>query len=153
MGRGQDLEKVITRKLFTMKMRIALAGSFIALSWLCIVHADTLLTAPFIVVTPETLDFGVVRARHFTTNCFLVENVGAGTLVGTATVPPPFKIISGASYSLKQNEAQIVTLTYTPNGALTNTQEVTFTGGVKEIKTTVTGRMSTKPEPYYPKRK
>jgi hypothetical protein len=153
MGMGQDLEQVITRKLFTMKMRIAFAGLFIALSWLCIVHADTLFTAPFIVVTPETLDFGVVRARHSTTNSLLVENVGAGTLVGTATVPPPFKILSGANYNLKRNEAQIVTIVYTPNGALTNTQVVTFTGGSKEVRATVTGRMSTKPEPYYPKRK
>jgi hypothetical protein len=153
MGKGQDLESFITRKLFTMKKRIAVAGSFIALSWLCVVAADTLFTAPFIVVTPETLDFGVVRPRHSTTNCLLVENVGGGTLVGTATVPPPFKIISGAKYSLKQDEAQIVTIVYTPDGALTNTQVATFTGGVKEVKATFMGRMSTKPEPYYPKRK
>ena len=55
--------------------------------------------------------------------------MGSGKLVGTATVPAPFKILSGGDYKLKENEAQIVTVTYTPSGAAFDTETVTFTGG------------------------
>jgi hypothetical protein len=137
-----------------MKKRVALAVTFTVVSWLCIAHAaDTLFTSPFIVVSPQSLDFGTLYLKQHKTNCFLVENVGSGTLVGTATVPPPFKILSGSPYKLKRNAAQVVTVVYTPNGAPTNTQVVTFTGGASEVKATVTGKLSTKPRPYYPKRK
>jgi hypothetical protein len=152
MGMGQDLKKAATRKLRIMKTRIALAGLFL-LNWLCIARADTLFTNPFIVVSPTTLDFGAVREREFATNYFLVENVGSGTLVGKAAVPPPFKILSGGTYKLKRNAAQVVAIVYTPKGPPTNTQVVTFTGGASEVKATVTGRLSTKPRPYHLKRK
>jgi hypothetical protein len=149
----QDLEQVVSRKLNAMKMRVAVAGLFIALGWLCIAHAGTLFTSPFIVVSPTTVDFGLLRIKQSATNSILVENVGSGTLVGTAKVPPPFKILSGANYKLRRNEAQVVTIVYTPDGARTNTQIVTFTGGASEVSATVTGRLSTKRWPYYLRRK
>jgi len=153
MGMGQDLEQTIKRKLQTMKKRAAFAGLFVALGCLCAAGADTLFTSPFIVVSPTAIDFGVLRKKESATNSILVENVGSGTLVGKATVPPPFKILSGANYKLRRNEAQVVTIAYTPNGALTNTQEVTFTGGAAEVRATVKGRLSTKRWPYFLKRK
>jgi hypothetical protein len=146
------LEEAANRKLSIMKTRIALVGLFL-LSWLGIAPADTFFTRPYIVVSPTTLDFGALRLKESATNCVLVENVGSGTLVGKATVPPPFKILSGGSYSLKRNAAQVVTIVYTPNGAPTNTQVVTFTGGTSEVRATVTGRLSTKRWPYNQKRK
>jgi hypothetical protein len=152
MGMRQNLEKAATTKLRIMKTRITLAGLFL-LNWLCVARADTLFTAPFIVVSPATLDFGALRLKESATNVFLVENVGSGTLVGKASVPPPFKILSGDTYKLKRNEAQVVTVIYTPNGAPTNTQVVKFTGGASEVRATVTGRLSTKRWPYYLKRK
>jgi len=136
-----------------MKKRVLLAGLFVALGWPGVVHADTLFTSPFIVVSPTTLDFGTLRRKESATNSILVENVGSGTLVGTATVPRPFRILSGANYKLKRNEAQVVTIAYTPDGARTNTQVVTFTGGASEVSATVKGRLSTKRWPYYLKRK
>jgi len=153
MGMGQDLEQTMKRKLRTMKKRVILAGLFIALGWPCIAHADTLFTSPFLVVSPTALDFGVLRKKQSATNSILVENVGSGTLVGTATVRPPFKILSGANYKLRRNEAQVVTIVYTPDGARTNAQVVTFTGGASEVSATVTGRLSTKRWPYYLRRK
>jgi hypothetical protein len=55
-----------------------------------------------------------------------------------ASVPAPFKIVAGGNYALKANEAQMVTVTYTPRGAAPDTQTVKFTGG-GGAKTTVTG--------------
>ena len=136
-----------------MNTRIALVGASLFLGWPCMAHAETLFTWPFAAVSPWSLDFGELRLGESATNCFLLENVGSDTLVGTATVPPPFKIQSGASYRLTHNEAQVVTVVYTPNGAPTNTQVVTFTGGPGKVEVTVTGRLSTKRWPYYLKRK
>ena len=136
-----------------MRKQIALAGAFIIVSGSCLAGTETLFTSPFLVVSPKTLEFGALRPGEFATNCFLVENVGSGTLAGQATVAPPFRIQSGASYKLTRNGAEVVTIVYTPDGAPTNTQVVTFTGGTSEVKATVTGSLSTKRWPYYLKRK
>jgi hypothetical protein len=136
-----------------MKKRFALVGAFTVLSSWCIVHADTYFTRPFIVVSPMKADFGTLRKGESATNSFLVENVGGGTMVGTATVPAPFKVLSGGSYKLTRNEAQVVTVVYTPDNAGTNTQVITFTGGTSPVKATVTGKLSKKRWPYYLNRK
>jgi hypothetical protein len=142
-----------TRKPKTMKKRFAFAGSVLALSWLCLARAGTLFTSPFIFVSPTTLDFGAVARQESATNSFLVENVGSGILVGQATVPPPFKILSGGSYRLERNAAQVVTIVYTPDGAPTNTQTVIFSGKDNQTTATVIGRLSTVSRPRHPKRR
>jgi hypothetical protein len=95
--------------------------------------AGTLFTNPVIVISPKTIDFGVVPLKTTVTNTVLVENWGGGKLVGKATVPRPFKIISGGSYRLGQADAQVVTVTYTPSGAPMDTNVVKFTGGAGTI--------------------
>ncbi len=87
------------------------------------------LTNPIIVVSPKMLDFGPVPAGKSATNTFLVENMGHGKLVGRASVPSPFKVVSGETYALSETDVQVVTVTFTPGRALTNTATVTFTGG------------------------
>jgi hypothetical protein len=136
-----------------MKKRVLLAGACVVLSGLSMIHAETLFTRPFLVVSPMKIDFGVLRLKHSATNSFLVENVGTGTLEGTAKVPPPFRILTGGKYKLIRNGAQVVTVVYTPDGSRTNTQLVTFTGGTSDVTATVTGRLSTKRWPYYLKQK
>ena len=136
-----------------MKKTIAFAGAFVLLGYACIADSDTLFSRPFIVVSPTRLEFGALRRGESATNSFLVENVGSGMLVGKAAVPPPFRIRSGADYKVPRNGAQVVTIVYTPNGAPTNTEVVTFTGGTADITATVTGSLSTKRWPYYLQRK
>jgi len=63
------------------------------------------------------------------TNTFLIENAGGGKLIGKATVNPPFKVIDGGSYTLRENEAQVVTVVYVPKEPGTVTNLVKFTGG------------------------
>jgi len=103
------------------------------------VQAGSLITNPIVMVTPMVLDFGPVKRHTTATNTLLVENAGGGKLVGKAAVAPPFKIISGGNYNLKEDAAQLVTITYTPSNAPADTQAVTFTGG-GGAKVTVTGK-------------
>ena len=100
--------------------------------------AGTLFTNAVIYVTPMVVDFGKVPTNKTATATFVVENVGSTRLVGKATVPAPFKIVAGGDYSLKENEAQIVTIAYTPTGTAPDTQTVSFSGG-GQAKATVKG--------------
>ena len=134
-----------------MNMLRALAASLFVLCAPGIAEAGTLFTSPVIVVTPTTLDFGRVATNTTATGTFLVENIGKGTLVGKVTVAAPFKILSGSDYSLRENELQIITVTYTPTGAASDTQTVQFTGG-GGAKATATGRLAVVP-PKKAKRK
>ena len=124
-----------------MNRLLVIAGWALILSVPGIAGADTLFTTPVIYVRPQTLDFGRVAAKATATNTFLVENMGKGRLVGTATVPAPFKILSGGKYRLEENEAQVVTVIYKPSGAATDTQTVKFTGG-GGAKARVTGKLA-----------
>ena len=87
------------------------------------------LTNGIILVSPTRLNFGTVPLGKSITNTFLVENFGHGKLVGTASVPGPFKIISGEKYSLKEKEVQIVTVVYTPTRPRIDKAVVKFSGG------------------------
>jgi hypothetical protein len=86
-------------------------------------------TNAIISVSPSTLNFGTVSVGTASNLTFTVKNVGAGTLAGTADVATPFSIVSGGSYSLSANQAQTVTVEFTPLSAVGNTNSVTFTGG------------------------
>ncbi len=79
-----------------------MAGCVLVLGVPWIAEAGTLFTNPVIFVKPTALDFGPVASNTTATNTFLVENMGSGTLVGTATVAAPFKILSGGNYTLRE---------------------------------------------------
>jgi hypothetical protein len=119
----------------------AFAASLLVLCAPWIAEASTLFTNPVIVVSPSALDFGRVATNATATNTFLVENIGSGKLVGMATVAAPFKILSGGDYTLRENEAQVITVTYKPTGAASDTQTVQFTGG-GGAKATATGKLA-----------
>jgi hypothetical protein len=124
-----------------MNKLLVIAGWALFLSVPRVAEADTLFTSPVIYVKPQALDFGRVPGKATATNTFIVENMGRGKLVGAATVPAPFKILSGGKYTLRENEAQIVTVIYTPSGADSDSQTVKFTGG-GGAKARVTGKLA-----------
>jgi hypothetical protein len=128
--------------LHAMNKLLVIAGWTLFLSVPRIAEAGTLFTTPVIYVKPQVLDFGPVAGKTTATNTFLVENMGRDKLVGAATVPAPFKVLSGGNYTLRENEAQIVTVIYKPSGAATDTQTVKFTGG-GGAKARVTGKLAT----------
>jgi len=127
-----------------MNKLLALAGGVLLLGVSACAAADTFFTTPVIFLTPPILNFGVVPSNTTATATIIVENMGVGKLVGTATVPAPFKIVAGGDYTLRTREAQIVTITYTPSGAALDKQTVTFTGG-GGAKATVTGKAGPPP--------
>ena len=112
-----------------MKKLLTLAFWALFVSASGIAEAGTMFSGHVIFVTPQVLGFGPVAGTTVVTNTLVVENMGKGTLIGTATVAAPFKILSGGAYSLRGSEAQIVTVIYVPAGATSDTQTVTFTGG------------------------
>jgi hypothetical protein len=130
----------------------SIAGCLLLLLVARTVEAGNLFTNAVIAIAPGTLDFGSVRAGATATNTFLVENLGRARLVGKATVPTPFKILSGADYALGAGELQVVTITYTPSGAERDSATVKFTGG-GGVEASVTGGLavptSKKPQPRY----
>ena len=127
-----------------MNKLLALAGAVLLLGAPGTASADTLFTNAVIYVAPMLLNFGPVATNKTATATFVVENMGRARLVGKVTVAAPFKIVAGGSYSLKENEAQVVTISYKPTGAPTDKQTVTFTGG-GGAKATVTGKPKPRP--------
>jgi hypothetical protein len=82
-----------------------------------------------IVVTPAIQSFGVVPVGSITDVVLTVQNTGVGVLTGSATVPPPYDIVSGGSYTLTPGQSQVVTISFNPTAIGHNVQAVTFSGG------------------------
>ena len=133
------------RGFWTLPRKLSLVAAMAALLFFCKHAASSMaaepsfsslpqqptfaLTNPIILVSPATLDFGLVPKGKRLTREFLVENIGRGKLVGAASVPAPFKIISGGNYALKPKEIQVVAVAYSPRDGLTNSAILTFSGG------------------------
>jgi len=85
--------------------------------------------APSIEVTPTALAFGPVTVSTTSDLPFMVRNSGGGTLTGTATVSPPFSIVSGGAYSLGAGLSQTVTARFSPTSTAGASANVTCSGG------------------------
>ncbi len=103
-------------------------------------------TTPVLQVTPGSIAYGTILNGTSKTNSFTVQNIGVGTLIGTASVAAPFSILSGGSYSLGASASQTVTVVFSPTTATNYNQSVTFTGG-NGTSTTVTGSATNVPVP------
>jgi hypothetical protein len=86
-------------------------------------------TNALISVSPGMLNYGSQASGTSSNQTFTVQNIGGGTLSGTASVSAPFSIVSGASYNLGSNQAQSVTVRFSPANSGTYQQVVTLTGG------------------------
>ena len=84
--------------------------------------------APIISVTPASHNFGTVTVGVHADRDFTVENTGGGTLTGSASVPAPFSVLSGESYSLTAGQTQTVTVRYGPTSEGYHSDNVAFTG-------------------------
>jgi hypothetical protein len=80
-------------------------------------------------MSPGSANYGIVSTGTSATQIFQVQNVGSGTLTGSASVAMPFNIVSGGTYSLKANQSQTVTVTFNPSAAGPYNLNVAFSGG------------------------
>lgn len=84
---------------------------------------------PGLLVTPGNLVYGTLLVGTSATNIFRIQNVGTGTLSGSATVSAPFSIVSGGSYNLGAGQTQAVLVAFSPGAATNYNQSVSFSGG------------------------
>jgi hypothetical protein len=99
---------------------------------------------PMIQATPGSFPFGGIPNGTSLTNSIIVQNVGSGTLSGTASVASPFRILSGGSYSLGAGQSQTVMVAFSPSTVGNYSQSVTLTGG-GGTSVTVSGSSTTLP--------
>jgi hypothetical protein len=85
--------------------------------------------APVLELSATKLLFGSVLVGETNSLTVTVKNTGGGSLDGTASIAAPFTIASGATYSLSNNQEQVVSVLFVPQtvGEVTNT--LSFTGG------------------------
>jgi hypothetical protein len=86
-------------------------------------------TNPVIQVSPNSVSFGSVAVGTASNMSVAVQNLGGGTLAGTATVSAPFSVIAGGTYSLGANQSQTVTVRFSPTATGSTNGSVIFTGG------------------------
>jgi hypothetical protein len=86
-------------------------------------------TNPIIELSPSTLSFGYVYLGNTNNLTLSLKNAGGGSLVGTATVMAPFFIESGSTYSLTNNQEQIISVQFIPEEEGVFSGSLAFTGG------------------------
>jgi photosystem II stability/assembly factor-like uncharacterized protein len=96
--------------------------------------ALTTATYPINIVSPDSLDFGTVTIGGSADKTFSVQNVGGGTLSGSASTTAPFSIVSGGSYNLTEGQSQNVTVRFSPTSSVQSFGNVSFTGGAGAAK-------------------
>ena len=86
-------------------------------------------TNPVISVTPTNLNFGIIGVGRTKDLVVTIENVGGGTLAGSARGKDFFSVVSGGTYNLTNHQSQTVTIRYSPKAVGDFSQTVSFTGG------------------------
>jgi subtilase family serine protease len=102
---------------------------------------------PALGVTPSSRDFGSVLVGTTADLTFTVKNTGVGTLNGTATTSAPFSVTAGGAFSLGPDQAQDVTVRFSPTTAGPASGTVSFTSQIGGIARDVTGTGTTYPLP------
>jgi len=85
-------------------------------------------TNPAVSVNPGSLDFGSIAVSTSSTQTFTVQNIGGGTLSGTASATAPFSIVGTATYSLGSNASQTIKVRYAPTQGGVSSGTVSLTG-------------------------
>jgi len=83
---------------------------------------------PVLSVTPTSQDFGKVTTGSTTDRTFTVQNIGQGTLSGSASTSTPFSVTTGGTYSLGTGESRSVVVRFAPGSVGVFSSAVTFTG-------------------------
>ncbi|MEM4402423.1 MAG: choice-of-anchor D domain-containing protein, partial [Candidatus Caldarchaeum sp.] len=93
---------------------------------------------PAISLSTATLTLPQTFINQQTQSSFVIWNSGGGTLTGTVSVPAPFSIVSGSSFSLLPGQPQEVVVRFssaTP-GSFSKSVSISSTGGSKTVTAT-----------------
>jgi hypothetical protein len=99
------------------------------LPWAGSAQTNGAVTNPVISVTPTNLNFGIIGVGRTKDLVVTIENVGGGTLAGSASGKDFFSVVSGGAYNLTNHQSQKVTIRYCPKAVGDFSQTVSFTGG------------------------
>ncbi len=94
--------------------------------------------APILRVTTSSLLLPLAIIPDPVQASFVVWNYGGGTLQGTVSVPAPFSIVSGGSFSLAPGQPQEVVVRFTPaaSGVFSQSATITSNGGNTAVSLT-----------------
>jgi hypothetical protein len=94
-------------------------------------------------VTPTTpVAFGTVAAGSVVDRTFTVQNTGPVSLSGSASVGAPYRILSGASFTLAPNARQNVVVRFQPTAGGTYASNVSFRAAGDTLSRAVSGSAS-----------
>src|SRR5256712_1521805 len=106
----------------------------------CITALSAAARIDFSVSPAATVNFGTVTIGGFAEQTFTAQNTGGGTVSGTASVPAPFRVVSGGSFNLVGVGAQPArTVRFSPTLAATASVSLTFTANGASLTRLVTG--------------
>lgn len=95
--------------------------------------------AAFAVSPTGPVNFGSVSIGSFVDRILMVSNPGSGTISGSATVAPPFSIVSGSPFTLASGTTQAVKVRFAPTTTTTVSTTVSFTAGGDTLSRAVSG--------------
>jgi len=99
--------------------------------------------APILRVTTSSLLLPLAIIPDPVQASFVVWNYGGGTLQGTVSVPAPFSIVSGGSFSLAPGQPQEVVVRFTPSASGVFSQSATITSNGGNTAVSLTARALT----------
>ena len=98
---------------------------------------------PVLSVIPNAMDFGSVGINGVADRTFTIQNIGGGTLTGTATTAAPFSIVSGAAFSLGPLAIQPLVVRFRPTAIGPASGAVSVTTNVSNTTAPITGTGTT----------
>jgi hypothetical protein len=107
-------------------------------TWVSAIQIGGIPVPPSLSVAPTSLDFGRVTVGSTADKTIVVQNTGGGKLIGSASVAPPFSIVSGGSFTLSLGAKQNVVVRFTPTSGVF-AANVTFTSNAGDASVSVTG--------------
>lgn len=100
---------------------------------------DALEALPVLSVTPPSLAFGSVAVGASKDLSFTVQNIGGGTLTGSASTSMPFNIIGDNSFNLNAGGSKLITVRFSPTSVGNFLGNVNFTSNGGNTSPPVSG--------------
>ncbi|MBI4529831.1 MAG: S8 family serine peptidase, partial [Deltaproteobacteria bacterium] len=85
-------------------------------------------SSPIVLVTPSLQNFGNIAVGSSADKDFVIQNIGGGTLSGSATTLAPYSVIAGGTYDLGPDQSQVITVRFSPTSTGSFNGTISFSG-------------------------